>query len=92
MEKNIVTLQLPAGVYDKLQELAAVEQSDPVEMLSRLITLAHQRQGWLRDLTSLRAEIRQAGGLRVGGTKDEVTERLRQTRREIFDAEYAHLY
>jgi hypothetical protein len=46
----------------------------------------------LRDLTALREEIRQAGGLKVGTTKDEVVERLRQTRREIFEAEYAHLY
>jgi len=39
-----------------------------------------------------REQIRQDGGLQVGTTKDEVVERLRQTRREIFEAEYAHLY
>jgi hypothetical protein len=30
--------------------------------------------------------------LQVGATKDEVVERLRQARCEIFEAEYAHLY
>jgi hypothetical protein len=43
-------------------------------------------------LTALREQIRQEGGLSVGLTKEELVERLRQTRTEIFEAEYAHLY
>jgi hypothetical protein len=30
--------------------------------------------------------------VQVGTTKDAVVERLRQTRHDIFEAEYAHLY
>jgi hypothetical protein len=30
--------------------------------------------------------------LPVGSSREEVVERLRQTRREIFEAEYGHLY
>ena len=92
MATDIVTLQLPIGLYDKLQDLAEAEQADPIEVIAHLIAMAHQRQGWLRDLSALRKQIRQDGGLRVGTTKEEVIEQLRQTRREIFEAEYAHLY
>jgi len=92
MDEPIVTVRLPASLYAELESLATEEQTDPVGMIGHLVTMASQRRAWLRDLTALREEIRQAGGLRVGTTKDEVVERLRQTRREIFEAEYAHLY
>jgi hypothetical protein len=92
MDAPVVTVRLPASLYAELESLATEEQTDPIEMIGRLVTVASQRRAWLRDLTALREEIRQAGGLRIGATKDKVVERLRQTRREIFEAEYAHLY
>ena len=92
MDRPLVTVQLPAGLHDELQALAADEQTDLVEVIRRLVTAASQRRGWLRDLEALREQIRQDGGLRVGATREEVIARLRQTRREIFETEYAHLY
>jgi hypothetical protein len=92
MDTTVVTIQLPASLYAELQALATDERTDPVEIISRLVKMASQRRAWLRDLTALREQIRQDGGLQVGTTKDQVVERLRQTRREIFEAEYAHLY
>ncbi len=92
MNAQEVTIQLPANVYAEIQSLAAEEQSDPVAVISRLVSIASQRRAWLRDLAALREQIRQDGGLQVGSSKDEVIERLRRTRREIFAAEYAHLY
>jgi len=92
MSTKTVALQLPASLYAELQSLAAEEQTDPVGLITRLIVAANQRRAWLRNLAALREQIRQDGGLQVGTTKDEVVERLRQTRREIFEAEYAHLY
>jgi hypothetical protein len=92
MDPEHVTVQLPSSLYDQLQELAAEERIEPVEVISQLVSAAYQHRGWLRDLIALREQIRQAGGLQVGQTKEAVIERLRQTRREIFEAEYAHLY
>ena len=92
MDRPLVTIQLPASLHDELQALAADEQTDLVELISHLVSMASQRRGWLRDLRALREQIRQDGGLDVGITKEEIVERLRQTRREIFEAEYAHLY
>jgi len=87
-----VTVQLPASLHDDLQALAEDEQTDVVEVIGRLLALASQRRRWLRDLTSLREQIRQEGGLQVGTTKEEIVERLRQARRDIFETQYAHLY
>jgi hypothetical protein len=92
MDKSPVTIQLPASLYAELQTLAADEQTDPVEVIRRLVAMANQRRAWRRDLMALRDQIREEGGLQIGTTKEEVVERLRQTRREIFEAEYAHLY
>lgn len=92
MDTITVTLQLPASVYTELQALARDEQTDPVEIIARLVVMARRRRVWLRDLAALREQIRQDGGLQVGVSKDDVVERMRQTRREIFEAEYAHLY
>lgn len=92
MDTTTVTIQLPAHLYAELQSLAADEQIDPVEVIAKLVAMVRQRRAWLRDLAALREQIRQNGGLHVGTTKDEVVEQLRQTRREIFETEYAHLY
>jgi hypothetical protein len=92
MNTKTVTLQLPANLYDQLRELAAEEQIEPEEVLSHLVSAAYQHRGWLRDLVALREQILRDGGLKVGDSKSDVIERLRQTRREIFEAEYAHLY
>jgi hypothetical protein len=92
MATEIITLQLPINLYDQLQELATEEQIEPVEVISQLISAAYQHRGWLRDLIALREQIRRDGGLQVGQNKEEVIAQLRQTRREIFEVEYAHLY
>jgi len=92
MDAATVTIRLPAGLYAELQMLAREEQAEPVAILSQLVQAARRRRDWLSDLTALRTQIEQDGGLQVGATKEEVVERLRQTRREIFEAEYAHLY
>ena len=92
MSTQVVTIQLPANLYAEIQSMAAEEQIDPIEVIDRLVTTASQQKAWLRDLNALREQIRQDGGLQVGSSKDEVMEKLRQTRREIFKAEYAHLY
>ena len=92
MATKKVTLELPVSVCEQLQELAAVEQKDPIEVITELVDVAHQRQSWLRELEELRDLIREQGGLQISTNKEEMLEQLRQTRREIFEAEYAHLY
>ena len=87
MNGATVTLKLPAGLYTELQALAQEEHTEPVAFLSQLITTARERRAWVDDLAALRKQIAQDGGLKIGNTKEEVVERLRQTRREIFEAD-----
>ena len=47
---------------------------------------------WATQIQHLQQLIAETGGEMVGLTKDEIVERMRQTRQEIFEAEYAHLY
>ncbi len=92
MNTSKISVQLPPELYGKLLQLATEEQVDPVEIVARLVDAATQRRAWLRTLDELREQIKRDGGLHVGANRDEVVERLRQTRQDIFDAEYAHLY
>jgi len=40
MAIDIMTLELPITLYDKLQKLAAGEQTDPVDIIARLVETA----------------------------------------------------
>lgn len=47
---------------------------------------------WVAQLQQLRQQIAESGGLLSGLTKEEIVNQLRQTRRELFEAKYAHYY
>jgi hypothetical protein len=44
MTTELITLQLPIELYDKLQSLAANKQQDPVNVIVQLITAAYEQQ------------------------------------------------
>ena len=88
-----VTLMLPTDIY---QEITAAKERQETSSVAGFIREAVEekvnRMRWQRNLAELRAEIRETGGLKLQGSKEEVIERLRETRRQIFETEYAHLY
>jgi hypothetical protein len=92
METELVSVQLPVHLYEKLQTLASEQQTDPVSLIAHLVTDASRQKNWRERVDRLRQQIQHDGGLNLGNTKAEVIARLRQTREEIFEAEYAHLY
>jgi len=92
MNSELVTLQLPNSLYEKLQTIATAENTDVVGAISQFVATANQKKSWLQDLSALRQQIQAEGGLQIGNTKEEIATRLHQTRQEIFEAEYAHLY
>lgn len=59
---------------------------------AELIADAIPSISWIEGWQQLRKQVSESGGIMVGLTKDEIVSRLRQTRQEIFEAEYAHLY
>jgi hypothetical protein len=84
-----ITIDLPSDLHKKLQILASEGQTDPSNAIAQMITEAYDKRGWLEDLAALRRQILRDGGLQHS---DDLIDRLRQTRQEIFEAEYAHLY
>jgi predicted transcriptional regulator len=92
MESPLVTIQIPADLHSELQSLAEEEHTSPAEVIERLLAMLRQRRAWLRDLAALREQIQRDGGLQIGKTKEAIVERMRETRRQIFETEYAHLY
>ena len=92
-ETTRVTLVLPNEIY---QEITAAKERQETRSVAGFIRAAVEekvnRMRWQRDLADLRSDIREAGGLRIQGSKEEILGRLRETRRKIFEAEYAHLY
>ena len=92
MNEEPVTLKLPATLYAKLEELAIEEQTIPENLIATLVNSAFQRRSWLRHLAKLHEQIKRDGGHQTEESQEEFIVRLRQARREIFDAEYAHLY
>jgi hypothetical protein len=92
MESPLVTIQIPVSLHSELQSLAKEEHTSPAEMIERLLAMSRQRRAWLRDLMALREQIQRDGGLQVGKTKEAVVGQMSETRRRIFETEYAHLY
>lgn len=62
------------------------------EIKAEVLTEADSFDNWAVQLQQLRQRIAETGGIMAGLTEEEVVEQLRQTRQEIFEAEYAHLY
>ena len=92
MSPETVTLKLPASLYTKLEKLAIEEQTDLENLIATLVDNAFKQRVWLHELTELHEQIKRDGGQKTESDQEEFIEELRQARREIFDAEYAHLY
>ena len=92
VNEKTVTLNIPSGLYAILEELAAESNTTPNDQIVTIIEEALKRKAWLRDLEELQKEIGQDKNLDTELDQEELIEKLRKARREIFEAEYAHLY
>ena len=92
MTNKLIDFQIPIDLYEKIQQLATEEKSDPISLIEQLISNTYQRKLWLNDLAMLRQQIKKDGGLELGNTKEEMINNLHKTRQEIFEADYENLY
>ncbi|MEZ4526927.1 MAG: hypothetical protein R2941_13505 [Desulfobacterales bacterium] len=92
MNNSVVSIDLPFHIYSELLSLQTDDAKEPPEIIARLVKDAHHHLAWIHDLSELRNEIRKQGGLYTGKTEEEMIERLRKDRKEIFETEYSHLY
>ncbi len=86
---------------NELREETAVYQTNEwekikadliAEIKAELLTEKQSHSDWLAGWQKLHTQIAQTGGFMTGLSKDEIVTQLKQTRQEIFEAEYAHLY
>jgi hypothetical protein len=89
---STITIQLPASLFEELKSLGNERHTTPEKLIVELVFAERARRNWLRDLAELRALIAQQGTLAKGTADDELTSRMRAIRRDIFEADYAHLY
>ena len=92
MESKLIDFQIPIDLYQKIQQLATEEKSDPISLIELLISKAYEHKSWLNDLAILRQQIEKDGGLQLGNTQEEIINNLQPTRQEIFETDYANLY
>jgi len=92
MGNETVKLNLPSDLYARLQQLASESDTIPTDLIARLVEDAFNRRDWLRDLDELREQIKCEDNRETESDQEEFIEQLRKTRRDIFEAEYAHLY
>ena len=98
-----ITLEVPDELAKRLQRF---ENPILIELLKKLVDVLEllatplqtkaistdKPATWQENLQALRQQIQADGGLKISQDPDEMVEQLRQTRYEIFEAEYAHLY
>jgi prevent-host-death family protein len=70
----------------------AIKTELTAEIKAELMSEAAASEDWAAQLQQLRQQIAATGGVMAAQTKDEIVEQLRQTRQELVEAEYAHLY
>lgn len=83
------SLREPEAVY-QTGDWAALKAEIVADLKAELLT--NPVEDWLVNLHWLRQQVAESGGLLAGLSQDDIVNRMRQTRQEIFAAEYAHLY
>ncbi len=96
MSSTAIVWEVPDSLYSELveaqQELAFPQLSDLISQAVQRYLAETQRQTWRQEFYEFQKQVRAAGGFQLGETKEEVIANLREQRRELFEAEYAHLY
>ena len=86
------SIELPEIIYKRLEKLATIKEQDTVEYVISLISSAEAQLNWREALDLFYATTQKHGTPFDGMSKDEIAVKLRETRKEVFETEYAHLY
>lgn len=87
-----IAINLPRDVFEGIETLAGEAHVSSVEMITTWLKRELEHRQWLNAWQDLRTQIKTDGGLDVGQAPDQIIEKTRQTRCEIWDTDYAHLY
>jgi hypothetical protein len=96
MSSRKIVWQISEDLY---RELVQAQKELKYPTLPDLIAQAVQRrlaeirdERYLAEFRKLQKQVRESGGFKLGDTEDEVIARLRETRKQIFEEDYARLY
>ncbi|MCE7979745.1 MAG: hypothetical protein DYG89_01020 [Caldilinea sp. CFX5] len=96
MSSTEIVWDVPENLYqDLVKAQHDLAFQNPVDLIAQAVKryLAEiEHQSWEQEFRTFQKQVRMAGGFRLGETKEEVINNLREQRRQIFEAEYAHLY
>jgi prevent-host-death family protein len=81
----------PAPVYDTAT-LERLKSEVVAEVIAELNAKTVEPISWAEGWAELQRLMKESGSPFANMTTDEIVEKMRETRREIFEAEYAHLY
>lgn len=88
--REVAAVREPAPTYDIDRE--HLKSEIVAEVLAELEAAQLEPISWREGLDELRHLAKDSGSPFADMTTDEIVEKMRETRREIFEAEYAHLY
>lgn len=81
----------PGPAY-QAESLEALKEEIAIDVTTRIFEAIGRPLTWPEGLALIQQQVAAAGGLGFGDDADAIVEQMRQTRREIFEADYAHLY
>lgn len=88
--------QAETAVHEPRPAYAAAREQLKAEIVAEVLAEIDAAQwepiSWKEGLAILQKQVADSGGLGFGDDPDAIVEQMRRTRREIFEAEYAHLY
>jgi hypothetical protein len=96
MSNKAISFEVSESLYKEL-EWAQKELSYPdinglvAQAVQRYIAEIHH-ETWWREFRQLQQQVRSTGGFKLGETKEEIINKLREQRRQIFESEYANLH
>ena len=71
MASETVVIQLPASLYADLESLASDEQTEPVEVIARLVETARQQQQFSSPTRAFRRILERASDLGVSDLAEQ---------------------
>lgn len=96
MSSTEIVWKVPENLYqDLVKAQRDLAFQNPVDLIAQAVKryLAEiEHESWEQEFRNFQKQVRMAGGFQLGDTKEEVITNLREQRRQIFEAEYAHLY
>ena len=96
MSSREIVWEIPEGLYGELmwaqKELAYPNMIELVSQAVQRYLAEIKHDAWLSEFYQLQKLVRASGGFNLGETKEEVINKLREQRRQLFEEDYAHLY